>query len=269
MAEKTEKKESEDSGALSPPGGSKGNQEETPAGAPAWMCTFADMVTLLMCFFVLLFAMSTTQQETFKELVLSLRTALGVQELPEAGTREGLMFQSTSAEDKAPEAVDELGGLVQKEIEDIVSDVKELIMYNKLAGMVKVEENESGATITISDVVLFGPGETKMSQSGLDVMAKVAHVLAQFNYPIKISGHTDNTPIHTDKFPSNWELSANRACDVVRFLISTGIKPNYLTAEAYAEYKPIAINSTEAGRARNRRVEIVYERQNIAEVLSY
>jgi len=233
------------------------------------MCTFADMVTLLMCFFVLLFAMSTTQQETFKELVLSLRTALGVQELPEAGTREGLMFQSTPSEEKAPEAVDELGGLVQKEVEEIVSDVKELIMYNKLAGMVKVEENESGATITIADMVLFGPGETRMSQSGLEVMAKVAKVLAQFNYPIKISGHTDNTPIHTDKFPSNWELSANRACDVVRFLISAGIKPNYLTAEGYAEFKPIAINSTESGRARNRRVEIMYERQNIAEVLSY
>ena len=269
MAENAEKKEAEDSGALGSPGDKKGKEEEAPAGAPAWMCTFADMVTLLMCFFVLLFAMSTTQQETFKELVLSLKTALGVQELPEAGTREGLIFQTQPVDEPKPEAVDELGGLVQKEIEEIVSDVKELIMYNKLAGMVNVEENESGAKITISDVVLFGPGETSMSKRGLEVMEKVAKVLVQFNYPIKIAGHTDNTPIHTDKFPSNWELSANRACDVVRYLISTGIDPRFLTAEGYAEYRPLAINSTEAGRARNRRVEIVYERQNIAETLSY
>ena len=269
MAESQEKKDSEDSGALSVPGPSKKKEDTPPPGAPMWMCTFSDMVTLIMCFFVLMFAMSTTQQETFKELVLSLKTALGISELPEAGTREGLIFQTVPSEEKVSEAVDELGGLVQKEVEEIVSDVKELVMYNSLSGLVKVEENESGATITISDVALFGPGDTKMSPSGIEVMGKVAKVLSQFNYPIKISGHTDNSPIHTDKFPSNWELSANRACEVVRFLISTGIKPTYLTAEGYAEFRPIAVNSTESGRARNRRVEIVYERQNIAEALSY
>ncbi len=257
----------EESGGLSQPA-SRSSEEEGGGGAPEWMCTFADLVTLLMCFFVLLFAMSTTQQETFKELVLSLKTALGVQELPEAGTREGLIFQSEPVESKDEEAVDELGGLVQKEVEDIVSDVRELVMFNKLAGMVKVEENESGAKITISDVVLFGSGQTNMSPSGLDIMKKVAKVLVQFHYPIKIVGHTDNSPIKTGKIPSNWELSSNRACDVVRFLVKNGIKPSYLTAEGRAQYRPVATNTTNAGRAKNRRVEIIYERQNIAETLS-
>lgn len=265
MAE--DSKEAEESGGLSPPV-QKSGDDDGGGGAPGWMATFADLVTLLMCFFVLLFAMSTTQQETFKELVLSLKTALGVQELPEAGTREGLIFQSEPVESKDQEAVDELGGLVQKEVEDIVSDVTELIMFNKLAGMVKVEENESGAKITIADLVLFGSGETKMSPSGLDIMKKVSKVLAQFHYPIKIVGHTDNSPIKTGKIPSNWELSANRACDVVRFLVANGIKPSYLTAEGRAQYQPIATNTTKAGRAKNRRVEIIYERQNIAETLS-
>ena len=232
------------------------------------MCTFSDMVTLIMTFFILLFAMSSTQQESYKELVVSLKTALGAQVLPEAGTKEGLIFQSVPSDKKEKEAVDELGGLVQKEISDIVSNVQELIMFNKLSGMVKVEENESGAKITISDIILFGPGEVKLSPGGLDMMKKVAQVLAQFHYPIKIVGHTDTSPIKTEKFPSNWELSSNRACDVVRFLIENGIKPEYLTAEGKAEFQPVATNTTEVGRAKNRRVEIIYERQNIAEVLS-
>lgn len=242
--------------------------EEERGGLPGWMATFADLVTLLMCFFVLMFAMSTIQEETFKELVQSLKSALGVQQVPETGTREGLIMPSTPSDDsdkpKDDTAMDEIGGMVQKEVEEIVSDVKELVMFNKLGGNVKVEESDEGAVITISDVLLFRPGAGAMNEKGLPVMAKIAKVLKQFSYPIKVAGHTDNIPIQTEKFPSNWELSANRASDVVRFLIKQGINPALISAEGHAEFSPIASNKTAKGRSRNRRVEIVYERGGIA-----
>jgi len=274
---KKEKKESAESsgggaGQALPAPPDDDDESEGGGGAPGWMATFADLVTLLMCFFVLLFAMSSTQQESFKELVQSLKSALGVQQVPEAGTREGLMMPVPEApeeasEEKKPEAVDEVGAMVQKEVDEIVSNVRELIMFNQLGGMVKVDGDERGATITISDVILFPPGESTMNQDGLNIMKKIATVLAQFNYHIKIAGHTDNTPIHTAKYPSNWELSANRACEVVRFLAKAGIDPAQMSAEGYAEFKPIAQNSTPESRAQNRRVEIVYERRQIEETI--
>lgn len=271
MADEQDKDRSVDDGVgLSPP--SPAGSDDEKGGAPEWMATFADLVTLLMCFFVLLFAMSTIQEETFKELVQSMKSALGVQQIPETGTREGLVMMVQPAPEPQKErpdnAMDELGGMVQKEMEDIVSDVKELVMFNKLGGKVKVEEGDDGVVITISDMVLFEPGASAISPNGLEVMRKIANVLKQFAYPIKVAGHTDNIPIKTEKYASNWELSSNRASDVVRYLINQGVDPRMLSAQGYAEYRPITSNKTADGRAKNRRVEIIYERENIAKTLS-
>ncbi|VFQ44310.1 OmpA/MotB family protein [Desulfoluna butyratoxydans] len=260
--------EEEAAPALNPPAPIGGDDEEG-GGAPEWMCTFSDLVTLLMCFFVLLFAMSTIQEETFKELVQSLKSALGVQQVPETGTREGLrMDPGTDTTDPQAHAVDELGGMVQKEMEEIVSDVRELIMFNKLGGQVRVEETEDGAVITIADMVIFGPGEAHLSEDGRIVMEKVAMVLAQFHYPVTVSGHTDALPMARRNDDSNWELSTRRATSVVRFLISMGIDPSQLKAQGFAHYRPVADNRTPEGRAKNRRVEITYERTYIARALS-
>ncbi len=239
---------------------------EEGGGAPEWMATFADLVTLLMCFFVLLFAMSSTQQETFKELVKSLRSALGVQQIPEAGTREGLMLSQAPSDSKTEEdieAVDEIGGMVQKELDSLISEVNELIMFNRLQGMVRVSESEQGATITLSDMILFPPGKIKMSKEGQYVLKQVAQILRQFNYRIKVSGHTDNAPYQSKSISSNWELSSLRACEVVRLLIKLKVNPAQLSAVGYAHYHPISTNDNEEGRAENRRVEITYDRQSI------
>jgi len=248
-----------------------GAVEEAAEGAPAWMATYGDLVTLLFAFFVLLYSMSSVQQESFKELVQSLRSALGVQEVPEAGTREGLQLPEQPNEESEiepePEAVDKTGGLIQREIEEIESQVLELIMFNQLGGKVRVEGNEAGATITISDVILFPAGEARLTESGVEIMKKIHDILAQFSYKIKVAGYTDNIPIETAQYPSNWELSASRACEVVRLLIDQGIDPELLSAVGFAEYHPIATNDTPGGRAQNRRVEIIYERQALVDKL--
>jgi chemotaxis protein MotB len=239
--------------------------EECNEGAPAWMATFADLVTLLMCFFVLLFAMSTTQQETYKELVQSLRSALGAQTIPEAGTREGLQMHAVPSEEPTETTqIDELGGMIQKEMDEIISEVRELVMFNKLGGMVSVTQTDTGVVITMTDMLLFKRGGVRLAPKGIDILEKVAFVLAKFAYHIKIRGHTDNRPMRSVTFPSNWELSSARAGAVVRLLVKYGVDPNLASAEGYAGYHPVATNDTEEGRAQNRRVEIVYERDSIA-----
>ena len=234
-------------------------------GAPAWMATFADLVTLLMCFFVLLFAMSTTQQETYKELVRSLRSALGAQAVPESGTREGLtMHPVPSEKTEDSQSVDELGGMIEKELDDIVSEVRELVLLNKLGGEVSVTKTEAGVVITMSDLLLFSAGGARLSPKGLEILEKVASVLSRLAYHVKVKGHTDSEPITSPIYPSNWELSSARASTVTRLLVANGVSPFYISAEGYAQYHPVATNDTALGRARNRRVEIVYERDSIA-----
>ena len=254
---------SEDKISLMVPQGEEA--EECEAGAPAWMATFADLVTLLMCFFVLLFAMSTTQQETYKELVQSLRSALGAESIPEAGIREGLQMNPVPSEEptETPQ-IDELGGLIQKEMDEIVSEVRELVMFNKLGGMVSVTQTETGVVITMTDMLLFRKGGVRLAPKALDILEKVAFVLSKFAYHIKIRGHTDNIPMRSVMFPSNWELSSARAGAVVRLIVKYGVDPNLVSAEGYAGYHPVATNDTEEGRSQNRRVEIIYERDSIA-----
>ena len=259
MAE--EESSEEKASLMAPPS----EEAESKEGAPAWMATFADLVTLLMCFFVLLFAMSTTQQETYKELVQSLRSALGAQAIPEAGTREGLQMHAVPSEEPTEiQQIDELGGLIQKEMDEIISEVRELVMFNKLGGMVSVTQTDTGVVITMTDMLLFKKGGATLAPRGIDILEKVAFVLAKFAYHIKIKGHTDSLPMRSVRYPSNWELSGARAGAVVRLIVKHGVDPNLVSAEGYAGYHPVATNDTEEGRAQNRRVEIVYERDSIA-----
>ena len=229
-----------------------------------WIVTFSDLMSLLLCFFILLFSFSTVQELKFKQLIQSLQEAFGVQQVPEAGTREGLEMIDVPAESE-PQAIDELGGLVQRELEEIASEVEELIIKNKLQGMVSVQISQRGAVVTISDVILFPVGEAEFTTEAYPILVKITDLIKQFPYHINVEGHTDNRPIHTRQYPSNWELSACRAARLVRFFIENGVEPTRLSAEGFAEFKPVADNNTPEGRAKNRRVEIVYTRESIVE----
>ena len=131
-------------------------------------------------------------------------------------------------------------------------------MFNKLGGEVSVTKTEDGVVISMSDLLLFSRGQTNLSAKGIDILKKVAAVLSKLAYQVKIKGHTDNSPISSTMFPSNWELSSVRASKVVRLLVENGVPPQYVSAEGYASYHPVATNDTAKGRSLNRRVEIVY-----------
>jgi chemotaxis protein MotB len=207
--------------------------EESQGIAP-WVITFADMVTLLMVFFILLFAIGTVEQEKWRQI--------------------------TQVDEQTVHAVDEVGAMVNREMVDIISEVEEFVFKNKLSGEVRVASDERGAVITISDVVLFPAGSADMTPKGQNTLRQVFDVLKQFNYNVKVEGHTDNTPIHTLRFPSNWELSASRASQVAHMLIKDGFPPERLSVEGFAEFRPKVPNTSPENRAINRRIEVVYQR---------
>jgi len=232
-------------------------------GAPAWVMTFADLVTLLMVFFILLFAMGTIEEKKWRQIKESLRHALGVETIPEAGIREGLEVRKSELDENAVTAVDEVGAMVAKEVEQIISEVEEFVFKNELAGQVQVASDERGAVITIADVVLFSPGQARMTPQGKEVIRQTFRLLNQFRYKVKIEGHTDDAPIHTERFPSNWELSASRAAEVARMFVESGFRAEDLSIEGFAQYRPKFPNDSPANRAANRRIEIVYQRGSI------
>ena len=239
---------------------------EESRGVPPWIITFADMVTLLMVFFILLFAIGNVEQEKWRDIKESLREALGADSIEELGTRQGLDVVKqvqTQVDEKTVYAVDEVGAMVNREMEDIISEVEEFVFKNKLSGEVRVSSDPRGAVITISDVVLFPPGSAEMTPQGRKTLRQVFDVLKQFQYNVKIEGHTDNTPIHTLRYPSNWELSAFRASEVAHMMIDDGFPPERLSVEGFAEFRPKVPNTSAENRAINRRIEVVYQRGSI------
>ena len=240
------------------------DEHECPDGAPAWVMTFADLVTLLMVFFILLFAMGSIEEEKWKQMKSSLKDALGQENIPEAGIREGLdVIKEKVLDETTIHAVDEVGAMVAKEVEEIASEVEEFVFKNKLAGKVEVSSDERGAIITLSDTVMFPPGKSRMTYTGDEIIKQVFDILKQFSYQVKIEGHTDNVPMNTAQYPSNWELSAARAAEVARKLVKAGFNPTNLSIEAFAQYRPKVPNDSRQGRATNRRIEIVYQRGSI------
>ena len=240
------------------------DEHECPQGAPSWVMTFADLVTLLVVFFILLFAMGSIEEEKWKQMKSSLKDALGQENIPEAGIREGLdVINERVLDETTIHAVDEVGAMVAKEVEEIASEVEEFVFKNKLAGKVEVSSDERGAIVTLSDTVMFPPGKSRMTYTGDEIIKQVFDILKQFSYQVKIEGHTDNVPMNTQQYPSNWELSAARAAEVARKLVKAGFNPTNLSIEAFAQYRPKVPNDSRQGRATNRRIEIVYQRGSI------
>jgi chemotaxis protein MotB len=126
-------------------------------------------------------------------------------------------------------------------------------------GKVTVTEGALGITVDINASVLFSPGDARLDLGAVRALAAVAQILAPTDFPIIVEGHTDNTPINTPQFPSNWELSGMRASSVVRLFIESGVDGRRLTATGYADQRPLADNATPDGRQRNRRVAITIE----------
>ncbi len=210
----------------------------------AWMNTYSDMVTLLLCFFVLLMTFSTVDEGRFMSVLFSLKQAFGVLDRGQSIDPDELIGGSLFMEDK--------------HLDFIALQLDIYIAEHGLEGRVQTAVEERGLVIRFVDGVLFGVGQAQLKEEAKSILNNVGHILADTPNQIMIEGHTDNLPIQTERFPSNWELSTARATTVIRhFIENFGLDPSQLSAAGYGEYRPIAPNDTSDNRSLNRRVDIV------------
>ncbi len=228
--------------------GKKCKCEESPPGAPAWMATFSDMVTLLLAFFVMLLSFSSIQESKFQDAVYSLKGAFGVMATPPSVISQ-------------PEVV--LPNADTNEWQQMLYEVQQMRMVlaeEDLADDVRLSMEKDGISIMISTPFLFAPASAVLRERSHSMLTRLAAALGRLSTEIRVEGHTDNVPIRSDEFPSNWELSTARALSVVKYFQSVGLAPERLAAVGYGEFRPVAPNDTEEGRHQNRRVEILVRR---------
>ncbi|MCS7281169.1 MAG: OmpA family protein [Desulfobacterota bacterium] len=217
----------------------KGRTEEHE-NVERWLITYADVITLLLALFIMMYSFSKTDAEKYKEVSRHLKSIFI------SGSRilEGEGFGGVIDE------LDALRGELERELEDI--------KRSQGANQIQILRDERGVVIRILDRAFFDEGRADLKENAKKTIDKIAPVLKRIRNPVMIEGHTDNVPIHNEYFRSNWELSVRRATEVVRYFIEKAkIPPNRLSASGFAEFRPIASNETEEGRALNRRIEIV------------
>jgi len=221
------------------------SQEPT---APFWMVTYGDMVTLLLTFFILLLSFSIIDEIKFEKAAHSLKGALGVLDKYEYS-------QETYGEGDSKSEVDMLR---RQEIYESVSELEKMAEEMGFEDDLSIEVNNNGLLIQMGDKILFDLGKAKLKAKAFPVLDIVGKTIRAQAKEVLVGGHTDNVPIKTLKFPSNWELSSARALSVVRYLVDkTSVSPGVLAATGYSEFRPIETNDTPEGRQKNRRVEFL------------
>ena len=232
-----------------------------PENRDRWMVSYADFITLLLALFVVMYAVSHLKEGKHRVLTGSLVTAFG------GKPDHHHILSLTPEEPMLPEQVVAKKARRAAEIQRQRRERMEVIAHDIMAafaplgplidnGQVRVIHSEHGLSVEINASVLFATGQADLQEESSKVLEAVAQVLKDGEQMIRVEGHTDNIPIVTDKFPSNWELSAVRASSVVRLLIENGVGAARLIAAGYGEYRPMESNDTEEGRMRNRRVTI-------------
>ena len=217
---------------------------ECPPGAPLWMCTFADLMSLLMCFFVLLLSFAVMDQQKYKQVAGAMKDAFGVQAQQRVtAERKGNTMLATQF-DTVPLAI-------QIQIARVFAEDVD-------AGKVETDYSPDGFILRVKGAAAFDPGDTKIKKSFLPLLNKIARVAQKGELLVEVSGHTDNVKLAKGQGPfrSNWGLSSGRAVAVVEYMLRHfTIPPERLAAVGYGHGQPIATNNTVEGRAQNRRVE--------------
>lgn len=252
--------------------------EEPGAGAP-WLNTFADLMNLLLCFFVLLFASSTIDDTKYEQLVNSFSTTFSVLQGGGQGVSDGVLISAGASQlNNLGEYYTNMGEESEKSEEeetDLLDEYQEQLKavaeenYDKLSGLsdkkklddsieIGMDQNYHFIKISLNGGILFDSGQADIKKEAVPILSKVGDVLKNFeDHQIVIEGHTDNIPISNAKYKNNLWLSTARAATVLEYFIDEKrFSPEHLESSGRSEYAPVATNDTPEGRAKNRRVEI-------------
>lgn len=266
----------------------KRKEDTPPAGSPAWMATFSDLMNLLLCFFVMLFAMSSIEEAKLQEFVAAMNNTFSVFEGGASAIGDGFLISNgvsqlneldqyinstgktadseTDGDDfqefeMSPEAMEEiLQDKMLEENEERVEQIEEALNESDIADEVEVSFTAQYVKLTMNGGLLFDSGSAQLKDDAKLIIDKVGLILERYGDAgtIEIEGHTDNVPMKSAQYPSNEELSSARALSVFYYLLdNTSLNPINLKHAGMGERVPIADNATPEGRSRNRRVEIL------------
>ena len=255
-------------------------QEDAPKGSPAWMSTFSDLMNLLLCFFVLLFSMSTVDAEKFQQVMASIQASFSI--LPSGGSAldDGVLISSgvsqlselsqfytsmgmntdgdTDTNNESSSAYEQAEAEMLEESQAMAEYIEQQLENYNLTNDVELITTSSYVMLNMNGGILFDSGRDELRPEALEILERISLILHDYDgYIIEVVGHTDNVPIHSAKFPDNTMLSMCRAYSVYKYFVDVcGIDPVYMKSSGRGENVPIADNSTAEGRAQNRRVEI-------------
>ncbi|AAK79809.1 chemotaxis protein MotB [Clostridium acetobutylicum] len=224
-----------------------------------WLIPYADMLTLLLALFIVMFAMSKVDnkklQKMSQEFSAIFSSGKGV--LVESGTGNGVVSSMKESTPSNAQSESNNSKIEQDMMNEIKKNIDQKVAENGYTDKIKSKITEEGLAISIQDIILFRSGDSTVLANIQPMLIEISKMIHSLDNNIKVTGHTDNIPIATETFHSNWELSASRALNVMKFMVTSGgVDEKRFSIQAYGEYSPEETNSTEQGRARNRRVEI-------------
>ena len=262
-------------------------QEEAPKGAPAWTATFGDLMNLLLCFFVMLFSMSTMDAQKFELLAASFNQTFSIFSAGASAIGDGLLISNGVSQlneldnyinstgrdaegkvipDDLESAADAMEQAKLEASEELAEKINETLQEKNLNSEIDVEFTSQYVQLTLNGAILFDSGSVRLKEEALPIMDQVGLILQKYSPGvIEIEGHTDNVPVSSrSRFESNDVLSMYRALSVADYIRSnTNLDPSHIKSSGRGDYDPVADNATADGRARNRRVEIkVYNSYN-------
>jgi chemotaxis protein MotB len=209
-----------------------------------WLLTYSDLITLLLGLFVILYGMSKIDTEKYEQVVSALGGIFG-------GENAGVLNGSARA---MPNGVSPL----QAERNRILAEFENVLGSAKKQGLVTFSQNERGVTVHLMEALLFNSGSADLKTSSYQILDTLGSIIKRLPNDIRIEGHTDDVPIHTERFPSNWHLSVNRAVNTGYYMLNQyGLNAEKVSVVGYAEYRPLVENTDAESRARNRRVDII------------
>jgi chemotaxis protein MotB len=214
-----------------------------------WLLTYADLITLLLAFFIILYVFSKQDSKKYEAMTMQLKAIFsGGSGVVNEGGRTGAQVLEGNIE--GPSNIE-----IRRQLEEQINGISQAVGQEN---NISVITDERGIVIRIMDKAFYDTGKADLKDKARVTLDRIAPVIKSLTNEIRIEGHTDNVPISTAEFKSNWELSVRRATEVIRYLVEKGgLSPRRISAAGYGEYRPVAANNSDVNRAMNRRIEMI------------